>query len=194
MVRPPLARNHAMHPAMTVTKTLSILLLTSSLALVGCKKKDDAAGTVAPGSAAAGSAATEPKPAEPTAAAPAAAPAAATPPAAPAPAATPAGGIASDDEYIAKATSGMDKVIGVFKAAGANCDKLADDLVKFAADNRPMIKSTREYEKAHPEAQAKFNAAAEPKMKDFQDAAGPAMSACKDNKKLAEAMTKLSDE
>jgi len=179
-----------MHPAMTVTKTLSMLWLASSLALGGCKKKEDAAGTVAPGSAAAGSAAPLTKPAEPTAAAPAPA-APATPPAA---TGAPAGGIATDEEYVAKATAGMDKVIGVFKAAGANCDKLADDLLKFAADNRATFKATRDYDKAHPEAQAKFNTAAAPKMKDFQEAAGPALTSCKDSKKLAEAMAKLSEE
>jgi hypothetical protein len=180
-----------MHPAMTVSKTLSILLLATSLGFVGCKKKEDAS-SAAPGSAATSSAAAT-KPAEPAAAAPA--PAAPAVPATPPPAAaTPAGAITSDDQYIATVTAGLDKVITLFKGAGTNCDKLADDLVKFAQDNGPQIKAYREYEKAHPEAQAKFNAAAQSKVTDFQASAGPAIDACKDNKKLADAMAKLGSE
>jgi hypothetical protein len=170
-----------MHPPMTLTKTLSILLLSSSLAFVGCKKKEDAATAPATGSA------TKPAEATPVAAAPAAAPA--TPPAAPA-----AGGttIASDEEYVAKATAAMDKMIDVFKTAGTDCDKLADGITKFVADNADFIKSSKAYEKTHPDAQKKFDEAGKDKMKSFEEAAGPAMTSCKDNKKVADAMTKMS--
>jgi hypothetical protein len=169
---------------MKLSKTLSIVLLASSLAFVGCKKKEDAATTPAAGSVT--------KPAESTAATTPPATAPATPPAAPA--APAAGGttIASDDEYVAKATAAMDKMIDVFKTAGTDCDKLADGITKFVADNADFIKSSKAYEKTHPDAQKKFDEAGKGKMKAFEEAAGPAMTSCKDNKKVMEAMTKMS--
>ena len=172
-----------MHRPMTLSKTLSVLFLASSLAFVGCKKKEDAA---AP---AAGSAT---KPAEPAAATTPPATPAAAPAAAPAAGAT--GSIASDEEYVAKASAAMDKMIEIFKAAGTNCDKLADDINKFATDNTDFMKSSKAYEKTHPDVQKKFDDSAKDKMKSFEEAAGPAMGACKDNKKVADAMAKMSGE
>jgi hypothetical protein len=154
-----------------------MLFLAASLAVVGCKKKDDAAG-------AAGGAAT--KPAESATGG-----AAATPPATPP--AAPAGGdtVASDDDYVAKAVASMDKMTAIFKAGGTDCDKIADDITKLTTDNQGMLNTLQAYEKAHPDAQKKFDEVSKPKQKEFEAAAGPAMGACKDNKKLSDAMTKL---
>jgi len=176
-----------MHRPMNLSKTLSVVFLTASLAFVGCKKKEDAA---AP---AAGSAT---KPAESaTAAAPAATPPPATPPAAPAASAAPAAGaIVSDDEYIAKSTAAMDKIFDIFKSAGTNCDKLADGISKFAADSADLMKAVKAYQAAHPDVQKKFDDASKDKMKSFNEAAAPAMEACKDSKKVADAMGKMSAE
>jgi len=166
---------------MNLSKTLSVLFVATTLTFVGCKKKEDVA---AP---AAGSAT---KPAEPATAATAPA-TPATPPAAPAGA---TGSIASDEDYVAKASTAMDKMIEIFKAAGTNCDKLADDINKFASDNAEFMKSSKAYEKTHPDVQKKFDDAAKDKMKSFEEAAAPAMGACKDNKKVADAMSKMSGE
>jgi hypothetical protein len=176
-----------MHPLMTLSKTLSILLLTSSLAFAGCKKKEEPPGAAAAVPTAGSEPTAAPKAAAPAPAAPAAAPAATA-------SAAPSGPITSDDDYLAKATWGMDQVITIFKDAGGNCDKLADSITRFATENGAYIKATRDYEKAHPEAQGKFNAASDQKTKAFQEAAMPAMASCKDSKKLADAMNKLSNE
>jgi len=165
---------------MKFSKTLSIVLLAASLAAFGCKKKDSAAPASADPPAAT-------KPAEPGSAA--AAPAApATAPAAPA---APAA-IASDDDYIAKASTMIDKMTETVKGAGTNCDKLAEDLTKMAADNEALVKGLGAYEKAHPDAKKKFDAAAKDKETAFETAAGPAMQACQGNKKVGEALDKLS--
>ena len=173
---------------MTICKTLSILFLASSLAAVGCKKQDAAtagsAGSAAPATATA------------TGSAKAETPAATTPPpATPAPAAA-AGAVTftSDDDYITKASGAMDKVTDIFKNAGTDCDKLAADLTKFGDENKGMVIAAQEYEKAHPDAKKKFDEASKTKMTAFETAAGPAMNACKDSKKVEEAMTKLSSE
>jgi hypothetical protein len=165
-------------PPMTLSKTLSILFLASSLAVVGCKKKEEAAPAAAP---AAGSA----KPAD-TAATPAA-------PATPPPAA-PSGNttFASDDDYVAKSSAAMDKMTALFKGAGTDCDKLAADLSKFADENKGMMVASEEYTKTHPDAKKKFDDATKSKMTEFEAAANTAMGACKDNKKVNEAMAKLS--
>jgi hypothetical protein len=171
-------------PTMTKSKTLSILFLASALAFVGCKKKEDAA---ASGSAAMGSA----KPADT-----ATTPAAATPPATPPPAASSGGKVtfASDDDFIAKQGAAMDGVIVIFQKAGTDCDKLAADISKFSDDNRATIVAGEEYVKTHPDVKAKFEAASKDKMPAFEAASNTAMTACKDNKKVADAMTKLTAE
>src|SRR5262245_51417630 len=163
---------------MQLSRMVPMLLLATSLAIVGCKKNDDAA------AGATGGAAT--KPAEPTAGA------AATPPATPPPAA-PAGGatIASDDDYVAKALASMTKLTDIFKAAGTNCDKIADDVTKLVTDDQALLNALQAYEKAHPDAQKKFDEASKAKQTEFEAAAGPAMNACKDNKKVSDAMSKL---
>jgi hypothetical protein len=173
-------------PAMTISKTLSILFLASSLAAVGCKKQEPATtgSAAAPATATAtGSAKTE-------------TPAAATPPATTPPPAAAAGAVTftSDDDYITKASGAMDKVTDVFKNAGTNCDKLAADLTKFAEENKGMVVAAQDYEKTHPDAKKKFDEASKSKMTAFETAAGPAMTACKDSKKVEEAMTKLSSD
>jgi hypothetical protein len=167
---------------MTLSKTLSVLFLASSLAAVGCKKKEEAA----PAPTAAAPAAGATKPAD-TAAAPAA-PAAATPPAAPSGNAM----FASDDDYVAKTSAAMDKMTEVFKGAGTDCDKLAADITKFGDENKAMMVAAEDYSKTHPDAKKKFDDATKTKMTAFEAVANPAMTACKDNKKVAEAMTKLS--
>ena len=165
---------------MPSSKTLSILLLATSLAFIGCKKKEAAVSGSAAGAAT--------KPAEPGAA-PATPTAAATPTA---PAANAM--FASDDDYMNKSMAALDKMIGIFKAGGTNCDKLADDLTKFTSDNDAMFKAARTYVKAHPDAQKKVDAASQDRMAAFKTAVGPATGACQDNQKLADAMAKISGE
>jgi hypothetical protein len=174
-------------PAMTISKTLSILFLASSLAAVGCKKQEPAT----TGSAAA------PVTATATGSAKTETPAATTPPPATTPAPAAAAGavtFTSDDDYITKASGAMDKVTDIFKNAGTDCDKLAADLTKFATENKSMVVAAQDYEKAHPDAKKKFDDASKTKMTAFEAAAGPAMTACKDSKKVEEAMTKLSSD
>jgi hypothetical protein len=153
------------------------LFLATSLAAVGCKKKDDPAMAAAPAGAAA-------KPAE-TAPAPT--------PAAAAPTTPPAGGaeIASDDDYMAKGTVLMEKMTDIFKTGGTNCDKIADDLTRFAADNKATLAAVQAYEKAHPEAKKTAEAATKDKTAAFEAAAGPAIGACRQNQKLGEALNKI---
>ena len=159
---------------MQLSRTIPMLFLATALAFVGCKKKDDAATGAATKSAE-----------------PAAGGAAATPPATPP--AAPAGGvtIASDDEYVSKALAQTAKLTDIFKAGGTNCDKIADDITKLATDDKALMAALQAYEKAHPDAQKKFDEAAKPKQAEFEGAAGPAMNACKDNKKLSDAMSKM---
>jgi len=168
------------HP-MTLSRALPILFLATSLAVFGCKKKEEAAMAAAPASGAA-------KPAE---TAPAPVPAAAAPtPAAVAPA-TPPAEIASEDDYLAKGTMLMEKMTDIFKTGGTNCDKIADDLTRFAADNNTTISAVQAYEKAHPEAKKKAEAATKDKTAAFEAAAGPAIGACQKNQKLGEALNKI---
>ncbi len=170
---------------MLSSKTLSILFLATSLAFIGCKKKEEAAGGSAAGGSAAGAAT---KPAEPGAAP--AAPTAAATPAAPAANAM----FASDEDYMTKAMAALDRMTAILKAAGTNCDKLADDLTKFSSDNDALFKAIQVYEKAHPDVQKKLEVASKDKTAAAEAAAAPAGSACKDNQKLADAMAKISGE
>ena len=144
------------------------------LSFTGCKKKEPAADPAA-----------ATKPAE--TAAPATATATPAAPAAPAAGAS----IASDDDYVSTASKMMDTMISVIKGAGTNCDKLADDITKMAADNGPTMKALQAYDTAHPDAKKKFDAAAADKTKAFEESVGPAMSACQNNKKVADAFEKL---
>jgi len=162
-----------MHTSMLCSKTLSILVLATTLAFLGCKKKEEATGPTAAGTA------TKP-----------AAPGAAPPPAGP-----PAGAmLTSDDDYMNQSMAALDRMTAVFKAAGTNCDKLADDLTKFSADNDALFKAIDVYKKAHPDVQKKLEAASKDKMAAAEAAAAPAAAACKDNQKLADAMGKISGE
>jgi hypothetical protein len=157
--------------SMRLSQNLSILLLATSLAFIGCKKKDNAAAPPA-------ESATPTKSADPGAA--------------PTPAAPAAGGtIASDDDYIKGGIVLLDKMTAILKGAGTNCDKLADDITKLASDNDVAIKASQAYEKAHPDAKKKFDEATKDQMKAFETVAEPTLTACKDNKKVGDAFTKL---
>jgi hypothetical protein len=138
------------------------------------------------------------KPVAPTSAPPAATPPAAAPaaaaPAAAAPAAAAPSTIASDDDYVTKAGATVDQVIAIFKASGTDCHKLADGLAKFVADNDAQVKALRSYEKAHPEADRKLDEAAKARLAEFDATAGPAITACKDDKGFADAIAKLGGE
>jgi hypothetical protein len=165
---------------MQLSRTLPMLFLATALAVFGCKKKEDAA---------AGAAGSSPA----KAAEPAAGGAATTPAATPPTPAAPAGGttIASDDDYVAKALSSMDKLVEIFKAGGTDCDKIADDITKLTTEDHAQFTALQAYEKSHPGAQKKFDEAAKPKQAAFEASAGPTMNACKNNKKLNDAMAKL---
>jgi hypothetical protein len=161
---------------MKTSKLFSIVCLASALAFTGCKKE------TAP---ATGDQAVATKPAEP-AAAPAAAPAAPA-----APAAAPAAAITTDDQYVSQGGAMLDRMTTVVKSAGSDCDKLADGITKLAAEHGEEMKSLQAYETAHPEAKKKLDEVAKEKTKAFEEAAGPAMTACQGNKKVEEAFTKL---
>lgn len=167
--------------SMTTVKTLSALCLALTLTATGCKKKDDA-GAAKPAETAPAAAGSPAKPAE-------GAPAAKTD--TPAPAAGGAITIASDDDYVAKGSMLIDKLTEIFKADGTNCDKLADDVSKMIDDNAGLPAALDAYEKAHPDAKKKGEAASKDKTAAFESAATPAIGACKDNKKLGDAMNKL---
>jgi hypothetical protein len=158
---------------MRFARPLSIWFLVMLPAVIGCQ---ETAGTN--------------KPVAPTSAPPATTPAPAAPPPAPSAAST----ITSDEDYVAKATLTVDQVIAVFKASGTDCHKLAEALTKFAADNDALVKALNSYEKAHPEAERKFDEASKPKLAEFEGTAGPAITACKDDKAVGDAMAKLSGE
>jgi len=157
---------------MLCSKTISILVLTTTLAFLGCKKKEDAKGPTAAGTAT--------KPADPATPTPA----------------VPAGHamFTSDDDYVNQSMAALDKMTAIFKAAGTNCDKLADDLTKFSADTDTLYKALKIYGKAHPDVQKKLEAASKDKMAAAEAAAKPATSACQDNQKLADAMGMISGE
>jgi hypothetical protein len=168
---------------MKLSRRLPLVLLATSLAFIGCKKKDSAATPPAESDKGAQPGATP----TPSAPAPTPAPMApATPPAAAA--------IASEADYVKVGVVLMDKMIDIFKAAGTNCDKLADDLTKLLADSDADFKATLVYEKAHPDAKQKFEAQTKDKTAAFEASAQPGLTACKDNKKLAQALTKLAPE
>ncbi len=160
---------------MTFTKTLSIALLATVLAFTGCKKKDDA--TVAPADKTA-------TPATPNASAPAAKPTEATPAAA-----TGAVTIASDADYQAKGTAMLGTLINMFKTDGSDCDKIAADAT--ALFNDPNTTALMAYEKAHPDAKHALDASLKDRTKEFEAAAGPAMTSCKDNQKMKDAFSKF---
>jgi hypothetical protein len=161
---------------MRLFNPLAMLALATCMGIAGCKTHGDAARGSAAGSAA-------------PATAPATGPTtSAAAPAAPAPSTAPVEPIASTEDYVTKASGVLQQVIGVFKADGTNCDKLADDLKKFSADNAALINATKAYAAAHPDAQTKYMDAVKDQLTTFETAASPAISACKDNLKLRAAM------
>lgn len=99
--------------------------------------------------------------------------------------------ITSDDDYVKRGVALVDQTLGIFKAAGTNCDKLADDITKLATDSKPQVKASKEYEKTHPDVKKKFDEATKAQQAAFETVAAPTITACKDNKKLGEALNKL---
>ena len=43
--------------------------------------------------------------------------------------------------------------VQIFKAVGTNCDKLAEEITKFTAENQAFLKDGQQYGKVHPEAE-----------------------------------------
>ena len=159
-----------------MTKT-RILIVMCSLVLgaSACKKKEEAkpatpAAETKPGEAKPDETKPADKPAEPA-----------------------AGGIANAAEYEAKAMEMSDKMTAMFAADGKDCEKLAGDMSKFIDENKTMFAAAKAFEAAHPEAKKALDTKMEPKMKEMMEKMGPAMEACKDNKALKDAMTKLAD-
>lgn len=101
--------------------------------------------------------------------------------------------LASYDDYKNAGLKLMTQLTDTFKADGTNCDKLGDDTNKVITDNAATFDAVKAYEKAH--ADDKKKADTDPAMKAqekaFMDAAGPAMTTCKDNAKLKAAFAKL---
>jgi hypothetical protein len=99
--------------------------------------------------------------------------------------------INSAADYESKAMGFMDKFIGVFTADGTDCGKLAKDITKLMDDNKALMDNAKAWEKAHPDDKKALDTKMEAKFKDFMDKAGPAMTACKDDKDLQAAMSKM---
>jgi hypothetical protein len=113
-------------------------------------------------------------------------------PADPSPAGKPAATtFASDDEYVAKATDIVHKLMDIFKADGKDCDKLAADVSKLVDD--PVVAASTAYEKAHPEAKAKFDQQSTAMVKEFGATVTPAIRVCGDNEALKAAFKKLAE-
>jgi len=99
------------------------------------------------------------------------------------------GAIRSDDDYVAQGSRLLDRLIETFQRGGTDCNKLAGAIAALATD--PAMKSLQTYEKAHAEAKAKFDAASRDKMQAFEEAAGPALTACENHKKFNDAFARL---
>ena len=152
-------------------KTLALTTCTLLLLTTGCKKKDEAK-TADPSMEAKPG---ETKPAEkPTEMKPAM-----------------GGTITNAADYEAKANDMMDKMTALFVADGKDCDKLAADMSAFLDTNKDGFAATKTFETANPDAKKALDTKMEPRMKDFQAKAGPSLDACKDNKALQAAMSKM---
>jgi hypothetical protein len=97
--------------------------------------------------------------------------------------------IATDDDYMKKATAGIEQATSSLKADGQDCDKVGDDMAKLVSD--PTNIAIEAYEKAHPDAKKKWEDATQDQKKAFEAVAIPAFKACKDNKKLQDAMAEV---
>jgi hypothetical protein len=139
--------------------------ITLSLGLLGACKKEEA------------------KPHEPTTEA-----RPATVPAAPG---APGALITSAADYETKGMAILDKMIAMFKEAGANCDKLAADVTVFVDQNKPMILAADEYGNAHPEVKKAFEAKVGPRIEEMGAAMQPAIAACENHKGLEAAMARM---
>jgi len=94
--------------------------------------------------------------------------------------------IANDDDYMKKASAGLDEAMAALKADGQDCDKVGDDLSKLLSD--PTNLAVEAYEKAHPDAKKKWEDATKEQKVAFEGLVMPVFKACKDNKKFQDAM------
>jgi len=160
-------------------KSHLLVATCAALLFVGaCKKNDEAK----PADNSAGA----PAAAKPTDNAPAPAPA-------PPPAAAPSSGgaIANAAEYQLKSNDLMTQLTSVFVNDGKDCDKLAADVDKWVSDNKAELEAIDAYEKAHPDDKKAFDEKSKDRQKAFEDAASPALDACKSNKALTDALSKV---
>jgi hypothetical protein len=96
-------------------------------------------------------------------------------------------------DYEAKGTAFMDKLMGIFSAAGTNCDKAAADIQKYFNDEggKATVAAIKEFEKANPDAEKAMEAKMEGRMKEFEAKLGPTMEACQEHEGLKSAMSHL---
>ncbi len=174
-----------------MSKISAALILSGLLALAGCDKSKGAPADKAAAKpvAAAPAAPSAPAPVAPPAAEPPAAAPPAVDPAAAAPAPTAAGAITSDDEYIKRGTAMMTKLIGVLKAGGADCDKVAAGIEELQAAGD--FAAVTAYEKANPQVKDKMEKAAAGMQEEFMTAAGPLFQACGSSQRLKAAFEKF---
>jgi len=152
------------------------------LLLAACKEKQDTKPTPAPTTAPAPDK-QEPAP-PPEAAKPA--------PAEPA-AVKPAGGLNTQADYEAKAFELTDKLADVFAAAGTNCDKLADNIERFAADNQQALAGTDAFEQANPTAEDTLEPKLREKARGLMQKMSISMQACQKSERVKAALAKLPD-
>lgn len=112
-------------------------------------------------------------------------------PAKPAEGAPPESNIVDDVDYESKGTDMTNKLLAIFAAAGKDCDKIAADLTVFTDQNRKLFDALKAYEKAHPEAEKKFDEKMKPREKEFEEKLTPAMEACQNHEGLKKAMNNM---
>jgi hypothetical protein len=105
----------------------------------------------------------------------------------------PAGGLNTAAEYEAKAFDLTDKLIAVFAGAGANCDKLADNLEIFLDANKTAIGATEAFETANPFAQDDLEPKLQGRVKKLVETSGMTIQKCGDDQRVQAALAKLPD-
>jgi hypothetical protein len=148
-------------------RTLTIALLSTTLALVACTKSAQPAPA---------------KPAEPTAAA---APAKPAEPATPAP----AGAAPGNSELENKGIAMLQRMADLFVSDEKDCEKLAVDLKAFIAQNKGLITELNQLEHTQTEQQkATFEANNKGVQQALVERMKPALTACGSNPKVQAAM------
>jgi ABC-type phosphate transport system substrate-binding protein len=171
------------------------ILFAASLALLGCKKKDDkpaegpAAATAPTGSAAPAATPTEAaKPAEGTLAAAGSTTPAVAPPTA---AELAAAEIKTEADYEAKGLTLIEKIGTALESAKLDCNTAAANLNKVLDENNATIGAINAFETAHPEAEQNMGKKHGDKIEALQEKVTPVMEGCKHHQGLKSAFGRL---